>query len=155
MSGPGSLGESFSETGFEHLAPQRSPSRWDDEEGESPSALLKTSLCGKLPLWWAMLSRERCHARKLKTDTLWVIVNDHWSLLVLFPCEVLTFILMPVLKSATYNIWSRKFDYMDLVWSRCAHFLWEGTKGKDDKCGSKKDNEKPDPKKMSAWFFMH
>lgn len=50
MSGPGSLGESFSETGFEHLALQRSPSRWDDEEGDSASTLLQTSLCGKLPL---------------------------------------------------------------------------------------------------------
>jgi len=34
MSGLGSLWESFSKTGFEHLAPQRSPSRWDDEEGD-------------------------------------------------------------------------------------------------------------------------
>lgn len=67
MSGPGSLGESFSETGFEHLTPQRSPSRWDDKEGDSPSTLLQTSLCGKLPLRRAMLSRELCHTRKLKT----------------------------------------------------------------------------------------
>lgn len=50
MSGLGSLGESFSRIGFEDLTPQRFLSCWDDEEGDSPSALLQASLCSKLPL---------------------------------------------------------------------------------------------------------